>query len=128
MDILSISAICIIAALLAKLIEPSFREIKLALSITAVVVILLSVADSIELLFDGIRGFTEDFGISQGLIAIAVKVIGIGYVCELSSNSLRDIGESALASIIDICGKISIAMLCLPVILNLIDTVVEILE
>ncbi len=128
MNIYSIVAVCIITAILAKIIEPTSREIKLVLSVAAVVMVLLSVSEDIELLFDGIESFSESFGLNEGMLSLSIKVIGIGYVCELSENTLRDSGETALASVIDICGKLSVAILCLPVISSLMETVVNILE
>lgn len=64
-------------------------------------------------------------GINQEYIKLIVKVIGISYVTEISSNICKENGFAALASAIEIYARISVAGLCIPVIVTLFEMVSE---
>lgn len=54
---------------------------------------------------------------------ILLKIIGITYVADFSSNICRDAGYSAIAGQIEIFGKISILAISSPIIIALLETV-----
>ena len=64
-------------------------------------------------------------GINQEYIKLIVKVIGISYVTEISSNICKENGFAALASAMEIYARISGAGLCIPVIVTLFEIVSE---
>lgn len=64
-------------------------------------------------------------GINQEYIKLIVKVIGISYVTEISSNICKENGFAALASAMEIYARISVAGLCIPVIVTLFEIVSE---
>ena len=63
--------------------------------------------------------------INQEYIKLIVKVIGISYVTEISSNICKENGFAALASAMEIYARISVAGLCIPVIVTLFEMVSE---
>lgn len=128
MDILLIAAICIVTAVIAKVIQPTNRDLAAALSITAVAVAALSAASSLGNMLSGLMSTVEQTGINISYIQTAIKVLGICYICELSSSCCRDCGETALGGIIDISGRIAIAIICLPLAERFISIVKSILE
>ena len=54
---------------------------------------------------------------------ILLKVTGITYLADFSSNMCRDAGYSAIAGQIEIFGKISILAISSPIILALVETI-----
>ena len=128
MEIIKIAGICIICAILSSLISQTNKDILVTLSIAAVAncahVIIGSVSDVIS----GLNSIFKVIGLDTAYLSVSFKALGICYVCELSSSSCRDCGESALASIIDISGKVAISLLCLPLLEKLMDVVRTILE
>ncbi len=128
MDIILISAMCVATAIIAKVIQPTNRDLAAALSITAVAVAALSAIVSLSGVFSGLMNAVDQTGISSVYIQTALKVLGICYICELSSSCCRDCGETALGGIIDISGRIAIAVICLPLAEHFIGIVKSILE
>ncbi len=61
-------------------------------------------------------------------IAVSVKIVGISLVCEFASQMCCDMGEGYLSHKIDFAGKIIIVCLCAPEFLNLISTVVDMIN
>lgn len=51
------------------------------------------------------------------------KMAGITYLAEFASNICKDAGYGAIASQIEVFGKLSLLLLSLPVMLALLDTV-----
>lgn len=128
MEIIKIAGICIICAILSSLISQTNKEISVTLSIAAVAICALVIIGSVSDVISGLNSIFKVIGIDTAYLSVSFKALGICYVCELSSSSCRDCGESALASIIDISGKVAISLLCLPLLEKLTDVVKTILE
>lgn len=128
MEIIKITGICIICAILSSLISQTNKEISVTLSIAAVAICALVIIGSVSDVISGLNSIFKVIGIDTAYLSVSFKALGICYVCELSSSSCRDCGESALASIIDISGKVAISLLCLPLLEKLTDVVRTILE
>lgn len=128
MEIIKITGICIICAILSSLISQTNKEISVTLSIAAVAICALVIIGSVSDVISGLNSIFKVIGIDTAYLSVSFKALGICYVCELSSSSCRDCGESALASIIDISGKVAISLLCLPLLEKLTDVVKTILE
>ncbi len=128
MEILKICVICIICAILAKVIAPTNHEIAALMSIAAVIVCAFYIVDAISDVSSKLNLILDTVGIEKTYISSAFKALGICYVCELSSSSCRDSGESALASVIDISGKVAITLICIPLLDKLMEVVKNILE
>ena len=56
-------------------------------------------------------------------IRLLLKIVGITYLSEFSADLCKDAGAATLASQIELMGKLSILILCVPVIRALLETV-----
>ena len=92
-------------------------------SIVLCVGIAMLVFNGLISVYTRINMFTA--GINQEYIKLIVKVIGISYVTEISSNICKENGFAALASAMEIYARISVAGLCIPVIVTLFEIVSE---
>ncbi len=61
--------------------------------------------------------------ISSQYIEVLLKIVGIAFICEFSSDICKDSGFGAVANQIQMFGKLSILVVSLPVFLNLIDLI-----
>ena len=61
-------------------------------------------------------------GLDENLVTILWKVAGISLVTELAETVCADAGESALASKVELAGKISILVLSLPLFEDIAQT------
>lgn len=127
MDIAAIGVIAVATAIIAKVIQSTNRDLAAALSITAVVIIAISFMHPLQEVLNAILNDAESAGINHEYIQTAIKVLGVCYICELSSSSCRDCGENALGSAVDLSGKIAIGLICVPLIESLISVVKNIL-
>lgn len=128
MDIISICVVCLITALLTRLIKQVSPEIAFAVSAVAVIILLALLTENVVSVFDEIGELAERAGITNGYVSIAIKALGISYISDLCASSCRDAGESSLASIVDISAKVMITIICLPIVYTLMEVITKILE
>lgn len=128
MDIIKIAGVCLCAAIMAKVIQPTNRDLAAVLSVSAVIFCAFLALDSLTEVFSGVDGILSRSGINSEYISLAFKALGICYICELSSASCRDCGETALGSIIDISGRAAVSLIMLPLLRQFIDIIKTVLE
>ena len=128
MEIIKVAAVCLIAAVMAKVIQPTNRDLAALLSITAVIFSAFLAVDGISEVFAGVDGILGSAGIGSGYLILAFKALGICYICELSASSCRDCGETALGSVLDLSGRVAISLMCLPLLREFVGIVRTVLE
>ena len=74
-----------------------------------------------------IKSISSKTNINNEFLVILIKITGIAILTEFAVSICKDVGESAIASKVDIGGKILIISLSIPIINALIDTIVKIL-
>ena len=128
MDILKIAVICLVAAVMAKVIQPTNRDLAALLSISAVIFSAFIVVDGITQVFSGMDSVFAGTGLGSGYLKLAFRALGICYISELCSSSCRDCGETALGSVLDISGRVAVALICLPLLREFTEAVRSVLE
>ena len=128
MDILKIAVICLVAAVMAKVIQPTNRDLAALLSISAVIFSAFIAVDGITQVFSGMDSVFAGTGLGSGYLKLAFRALGICYISELCSSSCRDCGETALGSVLDISGRVAVALICLPLLREFTEVVKSVLE
>ena len=57
-----------------------------------------------------------------------VKLIGIAYICEFAASISKDAGYSAVASQIELLGKLTMLVVSLPVFMQVVQTVLSLIN
>ena len=60
-------------------------------------------------------------GDTYDAIGITIKIVGIAYISEFSTQALKDAGETAIASKVELAGKLIITVMTLPLIKQFTD-------
>ena len=66
--------------------------------------------------------------INSEYFTIVLKSLGICYVTQLASDTCRDSGYSAIASKVELAGKVSIVVIALPLFTNLVDIALGLIQ
>lgn len=127
MEIIQIVALALIATLLALLIKD--QKPIFALSLTAItgIVIFLFLIDKIAEVIQVLERLATNGGINLVYLKTILKIIGIAYIAEFGAQITRDAGQGALASKIELAGKILIMVLAVPIITVIIETVLKLI-
>lgn len=127
MDIFKIGIIGIIAVILAITIKNQSQQISLLISIATGILIFLIILPSLESVVEGIFDIIKKLDISIGYIGIILKIIGIAYISEFCTQICQDAGENAIASKIELGGKVIIMLISVPIITELLDLITRLI-
>lgn len=72
-----------------------------------------------------ISEIAADFDTNKSFYKILFKIMGITYLCEFSSGICKDAGVSAVATQIEILGKMLILLSGIPIIISVIEVINE---
>lgn len=127
MDIIKIIGIAFIAVIIIVILKQYRPEFAIYASIIAGVLILTLASDTLAGIIDMIQSISSKTNINSDFLVILIKITGIAVLTEFAVSICKDAGESAIASKVDVGGKILIISLSIPIINALIDTIVKIL-
>ncbi|TZE83453.1 stage III sporulation protein AD [Calorimonas adulescens] len=127
MSIFQIAIFAIIAAILMVSIRSERPEIAMLISVAAGVTILIFVVSKISAVINVFNQLTARTNIDLIYLNNILKIIGIAYVTEFSSQVCKDVGEGNLSAKVELAGKIFILIEAIPIILALLNVVVSIM-
>ena len=127
MEIIKIIGIALTALVIIIMLKQYRPEYAVFISILTGVLILVLVMDKLTGIINIIQSIQDKFGINTQFIAILIKITGIAFLSEFAVSICKDSGESAIASKIDLGGKIIIISISIPIITALLELVISIL-
>lgn len=128
MDIIKIAMIGIAATLLAIQMKTGKPEYEIFITMAACLCIFFFLITKLEVVLEAINRMQEYVKLDIKYIGILMKMIGVTYVAEFSSNLCKDAGYHAVASQIEMFGKLSVLVISMPVLLALLDTIGQFLK
>ena len=81
------------------------------------------VVGKLEIIVEELQVLRSYFSSHGTYIKLILKIIGITYLAEISADLCKDAGANALASQIELFGKLSILVLCMPIMTSLLETI-----
>lgn len=114
MNIIGIAGLALVTAVIAVLLRRYNQEYAVVVSITAGVVILVQILANIMPAIRQINDLLSAAQLSGEYALILFKTLGICFLAQFAADSCRDAGESALASKVELAGKLCIVLLALP--------------
>lgn len=127
MDIIKIIGIAFLAVIIILILKQYRPEFAMYVSILAgALIILMSIGklDGIIQLLNTIATSTKGNGQFLGVL---LKITGIAFLTEFAVSVCKDSGETAIASKVDLGGKIIIVAISVPIISSLLETVMQVL-
>lgn len=121
MEIIKIVAIAIVCALLCAVLKQYKPEYAIVVQLAASVLILLLVASAMGDLINAIRELIDGSGIDTGYLTLLLKALGVAILTQLAADACRDSGETALSNKVELAGKVTIILLCLPLVKAMIQ-------
>ena len=116
MDIVKIVAIAIVCALLCAVLKQYKPEFAIVVQLAASVFILLLIASAMGDLISAVKDLINGSGINTEYLTLGVSVL-----TQLAADACRDSGETALSNKVELAGKVTILLLCLPLVKAMIQ-------
>ena len=127
MEIVKIIGVGLVALILIIILKQYKPEFTIYASIIAGAIILLMVMDKLYSIINFLSNISQKSGIGNEFLKIILKITGIAILTEFAVSICKDSGESAIASKIDLGGKIIIISISIPIITALLELVISIL-
>ena len=127
MEIIKIIGIAFISVFIIMILKQYKGEYAIYVSIIAGIMILLFSVSKLSLIIDLLKSLSNKIDINTGFLTILLKITGIAYLSEFATNVCMDAGETAIASKIELAGRILIIAMSIPIISTLLETIIKIL-
>ena len=123
MSIIKVAVIGIVSVLLGLQFKTIKSEYGTMVVLVAAICIFFFGITRVNRIIEAVNLVKSGLGISGSYIQMLLKIVGISYICEFSSDICKDSGYSALSNQIHIFGKLSILVISAPVFLKLFDVI-----
>lgn len=123
MTILQIGIIGIVGAILSILFQKDHREYSIIIGIVVVIIIFTAILGRVKIVIDTITQIQGYMKMDVEYIEVIIKMLGITYIAQFSSDICKDCGYSNLATQIELFARLSILVLSMPVLLALLETI-----
>lgn len=120
---IKIAAMGIGAAVLAAWVKTVKPEYSLWITVFSGILLGLAVIMKLETIVKELHFLQQYFANYASYIKLLIKIVGITYLAEFSSDLCKDAGANTLASQIELFGKLSILVLCMPIMTSLLETI-----
>lgn len=91
------------------------------------VMIFLILIGQIERIITMLKQLAVNSGLDMIYVETILKIIGIAYISEFGAQISKDAGQGAIASKIELAGKVLILLMAIPIITAIIKTVLGLL-
>ena len=128
MSLISVVFAAVIVVLIALKLREMGSGYGILMSIGACVMVMYFVIGRFRQIAGYIDRLVSYVSVDITYIDIILKMIGIAYICQFATDICKDAGYQAIASQVEMAGKISLILLSMPVLMSVIDLVVAIVE
>jgi Stage III sporulation protein AC/AD protein family. len=126
-ELIRIAGIGIVAAVLAVVVSEKKPEMAMLVGLAFGALALMLVAGKAGAVISLINDSVQKSGMDADLIVPVLKVTGMAYVTQFAVDACRDAGQNAIASKIEIAGKILMLAVAAPIATALIRIITTIL-
>ncbi|MGO4887110.1 stage III sporulation protein AD [Anaerobacillus sp. MEB173] len=127
MEIIQIVGLGLIATFLALVVKEQKPIFAFLLTVFVGVLIFLFLIDQIYKVITMLERIAVNANINMIYVQTILKIIGIAYIAEFGAQIAKDAGQAAIASKIELAGKVLIMVMAIPIITSIIEMVISLL-
>ncbi|WP_199478431.1 stage III sporulation protein AD [Peribacillus saganii] len=127
MEILKIVGIALVATFLALIVKEQKPNFAFLLIVFTGCAIFLFLADKIYEVITMIEKIAINANVNMVYLETILKIIGIAYIAEFASQITKDAGQGAIASKIELAGKVLILAMAIPILTVIIETIIKLI-
>ncbi|WP_083477631.1 stage III sporulation protein AD [Alkalihalophilus marmarensis] len=127
MDIIQIVGLGLIATFLALVVKEQKPMFAFLLTVFVGVIIFIFLVDEITKIIEMLESIAQNANINMVYLQTILKIIGIAYIAEFGAQIAKDAGQAAIATKIELAGKILILVMAIPILTAVIEMVLALL-
>ncbi|WP_348519842.1 stage III sporulation protein AD [Bacillus sp. 165] len=122
-EILQIVGLGLIATFLAAVLNQQKSSITSMFIVFVSSVMFLILIDQISAVLKMVERIASEAKVNTIYVETLLKIIGIAYIAEFGAQITKDAGQGALASKIELAGKVLILVMAIPILTVVIQTI-----
>ncbi len=126
-SMVKIVAISIVAIIFILVLKPHNSHLALILTLLTSIIVFLFIMPFFQQVIDFLNSFSNYVDYKTLYLDVVLKIICVSYICEIAVELCKDAGINSIASKIELGGKVLIMVLSLPIIEEVLKTVIIIL-
>jgi stage III sporulation protein AD len=127
MEIVQIVGLGLVATILALVIKEQKPMFAFLLAVASGAIIFYFLIGKISVVISVLERLAVQADLNMVFLETILKIIGIAYIAEFGAQMTRDAGQGAIASKIELAGKVLILVMAVPIIQIIIETVIGLL-
>lgn len=117
--------LAVVGVLFIILLKEQKASLAFILTLAICMIVFFNILDYGAILMEGLDVFEAYFDSSGYYIKLILKMVGITYLCEFGTQICKDVGQGAIATQVELFGKIMVLVTGLPIILAIIEQIVK---
>ncbi|WP_230504407.1 stage III sporulation protein AD [Sutcliffiella rhizosphaerae] len=127
MEILQIVGLGLIATFLALVVKEQKPTFAFMLVVFVGCAIFLFLVDQVFEVIRMLERIALNANVNLIYVETILKIIGIAYIAEFGAQITKDAGQGAIASKIELAGKILILAMAIPILTVIIETIINLI-
>ena len=121
---LKVVILAVIGTVFIVLLKDKTSGLSFLLMLAICMLLMFFILDYVEILLDGFKIFEAYFDSTGYYIKLILKMVGITYLCEFGTQVCKDTGQGAIATQVELFGKVTVLITGLPILLAIIESLV----
>lgn len=127
MEIFKIVAFAFVALSIFLLFKDRRNDLSILISLVAGIIIFLFIIGKLSDVIYFLKNIADRANIDSIYIGIVFKILAIAYLASFCSEICKDAGASSIASKVDFSAKILILTLAIPILMAVLDSILQML-
>lgn len=127
MDIAQVIGLALITTVFLMVLRQERPVMAVLLSLAFGLIIFAAMLDKLSAIIEVMRELTQKAGINNFFLGTVLKIVGVAYLGEFAAIICQDAGEQAVAKKIEFAAKIIIAVLALPIMVAILESLLELM-
>lgn len=128
MLIIKLCCIATVTSISALILKNNKSDLAPMCLVAGGIIMFLYAFDYLTESIEFIKSFSNSAGIKSDIVKIIFKVIGIGFLIELTASSIKDLGCESIADKLIFCGRIIIFVVSVPILNNTYKIIVSLIN
>ncbi|MDE5412254.1 stage III sporulation protein AD [Alkalihalobacterium chitinilyticum] len=126
-EIIQIVGLGLITTFLALVVKEQKPIFAFLLTVFVGILIFLFIIDEIVKVVTMLEDIAKSANINMIYVQTILKIIGIAYIAEFGAQIAKDAGQAAIASKIELAGKILILVMAIPILTSIIEMIISLI-
>jgi len=127
MDIARLVGLALVTTVLLLFLRQEKPQMAVLLSICFGVVVFFMIVGKLSSVIQVVNQLSRKAEVNFFFLSTVLKILGVAYLAEFTSAVCRDAGEQAVAQKVEFAAKVIIAVLALPILMAILESLMEIM-